>query len=118
MKKAQTPPNEQSRLHALYQINILDTLPEKAFDDVAQLAASICEAPIALVTFVGSERQWFKANIGLDFNETSRSISFCTHAILEPDDVFVVPDALADGRFATNPLVTNAPHIRFYAGAP
>lgn len=118
MKNPPLPPNERSRLHALYQINILDTLPEKAFDDVAQLAASICEAPIALVTFVSSERQWFKANIGLDFNETSRAISFCTHAILEPDDVFVVPDALADGRFATNPLVVNAPHIRFYAGAP
>lgn len=112
------PANEQARLAALRDYEILDTDPEDAFDAVAQVAASVCRTSTALVSFVDSDRQWFKARIGTNATETPRSIAFCAHAILRPNEIFVVNDARKDNRFAGNPLVVNAPHIRFYAGAP
>jgi diguanylate cyclase (GGDEF)-like protein/PAS domain S-box-containing protein len=112
------PENEAARLDALRRYHILDTLPEQAFDDITLLASQICETPIALISLVDGDRQWFKSKIGLDFTETSRDISFCTHAILQPDDLLIVPDARRDARFADNTLVTADPHIQFYAGAP
>lgn len=96
---------------------MLDTPAERAFDDVARFAAALCETPIALVSLVEGDRQWFKARVGLDAEETPRSYSFCAHAMLD-EATMVVPDAREDARFAGNPLVTGEPHIRFYAGAP
>lgn len=110
--------DERLRLAALYHYEVLDTAPEVAFDDIALLAAHICEAPIALVSFVDEHRQWFKARVGIDSQQTARDISFCTHTIRRPDELLVVPDALADPRFSENPLVAAGPCIRFYAGAP
>src|ERR1051326_4958778 len=115
--KSPTPHNEAARLQALRQYNILDTVPEEAFDDLTFLAAHVCKTPIALVSFIDKDRQWFKSNIGMTASETSRDISFCSHALMQRD-LFIVRDALADDRFATNPLVLQEPNIRFYAGAP
>jgi GAF domain-containing protein len=114
---APVPANEIKRLKVLWQYEVLDTVPEEVFDDLTELAARICEAPIALISLVDEKRQWFKAKVGLSVNETSRDVSFCTHAINQTD-LFIVPDATADARFANNPLVTSDPKIRFYAGAP
>jgi GAF domain-containing protein len=111
------PSNEKRRLHVLWQYEVLDTVPEEVFDNLTELAARICEAPIALISLVDEDRQWFKAKVGTDVNETSRDISFCSHAITQLD-LFIVPDATRDNRFANNPLVTSEPKIRFYAGAP
>ena len=97
---------------------ILDTAPELAFDDVALLAAHICKAPVALVSFVDEHRQWFKSRVGMNDAQTPRDISFCTHTIRRPGELLLVPDALADPRFAHSPLVAAGPRIRFYAGAP
>ncbi|WP_277183011.1 GAF domain-containing protein [Caballeronia sp. BR00000012568055] len=117
-RPAPLPQDESARLAALQHLGILDTLPESSYDDVVQLASTICDVPIALVSLIDAERQWFKACIGLDVQETHRDQAFCAHSILRPSEVLVVNDAAADERFCDNPLVTGAPHIRFYAGAP
>jgi len=109
--------NEKQRLKVLWQYSVLDTVPEEIFDDLTELAARICEAPIAMITLVDEKRQWFKAKIGTTLKETSRDISFCAHAITQPE-LFIVSDATTDERFANNPLVTSEPKVRFYAGAP
>ena len=108
---------EARRLKVLWQYEILDTIPEEVFDDLTELAARICEAPIALISLIDEDRQWFKAKVGVTVKETSRDISFCAHAIKQ-QGLFIIPDATQDLRFANNPLVTSDPKIRFYAGAP
>lgn len=114
---APTPQHEKKRLTVLWQYEVLDTVPEEVFDNLTELAARICEAPIALISLIDEKRQWFKSRVGTTVNETSRDISFCAHAINQ-SDLFIVPDATKDERFAANPLVTSEPKIRFYAGAP
>jgi signal transduction histidine kinase/CheY-like chemotaxis protein len=111
------PENENERLQALDSYNILDTLPEEEYDAITKLASYICQVPIALISLIDMNRQWFKSALGLDTTETPRSISFCQFAIMD-EDVLEIPDAWEDRRFASNPLVTGNPHIRFYAGAP
>ena len=115
--KVKSPALEAARLEALRQYSILDTPSESAYNDIARLAAFICDVPIALISFVDSERQWFKSKVGLEVEETARDISFCAHTILSKN-MMVVKDALRDERFMNNPLVTCAPGIRFYAGMP
>ena len=112
------PKNEVERLKALYRYKILDTPPEEGFDEIVKLICEICEVPIALVSLMDIERQWFKSKIGLNVNETSRCVSFCAHTIEHPAEVMIVQDATKDDRFANNPLVTSDPNIRFYAGTP
>lgn len=111
------PSNEKKRLHVLWQYDVLDTVPEEVFDDLTDLAAHICETPIALISLVDEDRQWFKSKIGMTISETSRDISFCAHAITS-DGLLIVPDASRDARFKDNPLVAGGQKIRFYAGAP
>ncbi len=116
--RAELPVNESLRLKALQDLAILDSPREQSFDDVALAAMHLCNVPIAVVSLVDKERQWFKSCLGLDATETSRDLAFCAHAILTPDDVLVVEDATKDRRFFDNDLVTGPPFIRFYAGAP
>ncbi len=108
---------EAARLAALRRYEVLDTPPEPAFDRLTRLASALLGAPICLISFVDEERQWFKSRVGLPATETARDLAFCSHAI-RGDGVLVVPDARIDSCFATNPLVTGAPYIRTYAGAP
>lgn len=112
------PADESERLAELTELNILDTEAEEAFDSLTRLAAFICGTPIALVSLIDAKRQWFKSRVGLEATETPRDISFCAHAILKPDQPLIVPDASQDARFRDNPLVTDEPNIRFYAGMP
>ena len=109
---------EQKRLAALRRLKMMDTSHEAAYDDITRLAASMCDTPIALISLVDDKRQWFKSSVGLHATATPKEHGFCAHAIKTPADVFVVPDASVDERFASNSLVTGDPHIRFYAGAP
>ena len=117
LKVPAIPEDEQARLIALRSIDVLDTPPEERFDQLTRMAKRLFGVPIALVSIVDENRQWFKSCVGLDVTETSRDISFCGHAILG-NDVFIIPDTFEDPRFADNPLVLNDPGIRFYAGCP
>jgi len=110
-------PNEAARVSALQKYAILDSEPEQAFDDLTLLASYVCKTSMALISLIDEDRQWFKSRVGISATETSRDIAFCSTAIQQPD-VFVVPDALQDERFRTNPLVVSEPNIRFYAGVP
>ena len=116
-RKAALPPDEEARLAAVYRLGLLDTDAEERFDRHARIAAAAFDAPIALVTLIDRERQWYKAHYGFDFSETSRDMGFCSHAILQSEPL-VVNDALRDDRFAENPVVIGDPHVRFYAGIP
>jgi GAF domain-containing protein len=115
--KAPLPKNEAKRIEVLWHYDILDTVPEAGFDELADLARLICGAPVALISLVDEDRQWFKSRLGVKLQETSRDVSLCAHAILQKD-LLIVPDATKDKRFKDNPLVTTGPKIRFYAGAP
>lgn len=118
MKEAPFPQNEQSRLESLYSYNLLNTLPEQDYDNITRLASAICNTPISLITLVDEDRQWFKSAHGLAEKQTRREYAFCAHAILNPEEIMIVPDAQKDERFADNPLVTGYPHVIFYAGVP
>lgn len=114
----QTPSNEQERLKNLYSYKILDTIPESDYDDITRLAAQICDVPIALVSIVDDKRQWFKSHFGLDATETPKEYAFCTHAISQAENIFIVEDSRKDKRFHDNPLVVGKPEVIFYAGVP
>jgi PAS domain S-box-containing protein len=118
MQAAPLPIDEATRLATLKRYRLLDTPAEADFDDLTTLAATICGTPIAMIRLIDTHRQWFKSRVGMPTSETPREVAFCAHGILQTEDLFVVPDALNDQRFHDNPLVTGAPHMRFYAGAP
>ncbi len=118
MKASLLPENEQARLANLYSYQLLDTLPEKDYDDLTKLASSVCNTPISLITLLDKDRQWFKSVYGAEVQETPRDIAFCSHAILNPHEVMLVPDMAKDERFAANPLVTGETRVAFYAGVP
>ncbi len=118
MRVPETPINELERLRELNEYSLLDTLPEEDYDNITQLASQICGTPIALITLIDKDRQWFKSSLGLAGTETPRNVSFCAHAILSPEEIMVVPDSREDDRFFDNPLVSGAPQVVFYAGIP
>lgn len=119
MVKPPIPANDADRVGILRSLGILDTPPEPDYDDLTQLAAQICNVPLALITLIDADRQWFKSKIGMEGTETPREVSFCAHVINYPErEVFIIPDAKEDPRFAGNPSVLGDPNIRFYAGAP
>ncbi|WP_414710760.1 GGDEF domain-containing protein [Pseudoxanthomonas sp.] len=118
MSRPPKPDNEEARLAALRSFDILDSEPERAFDDLVRIAAGICGVPMAAVTLIDRDRQWFKAQVGMDSPDPSLDTSFCAHTVLDPTAATVVPDATRDHRFADNPLVAATNGIRFYAGAP
>jgi GAF domain-containing protein len=118
MPAADLPPDEEARLKALHELDMLDTEPEAEFDELVRRAAEATGAPVAVITLVDEARQWFKARVNLEMESSDRDLSFCAHAILTPGDLTVVPDTLDDERFSDNLLVTEDPNIRFYAGAP
>jgi GAF domain-containing protein len=117
MLAAPIPDNDSERLAALRELLLLDTPPEQRYDKIVQFAALEFNVPTVLISLIDQNRQWFKARVGMDVCETTRDISFCGHAIVQPD-IFVIPDARKDPRFADNPLVASPPHLVFYAGAP
>lgn len=117
MKKPDIPQEDEVRLETLKSLNILDTPPEERFDRLTRMAKRMFGVPIAVVSLVDKNRQWFKSCVGLSVSETPRDISFCGHAILG-NEIFIIPDATKDERFADNPLVSDEPNIRFYAGCP
>jgi diguanylate cyclase (GGDEF)-like protein len=112
------PDNEPLRLQAVRSYEILDTDPELEFDALTRIASHMFGTPIAVVAMMDADRLWFKSKLGLDIPQLDRKIAFCAHAIVRPREAMVIPDLLSDRRFAENPLVANAPHLRFYAGAP
>lgn len=114
----EVPTNEKERLQRLRDYEVLDSLEEEDFDNITSLAASICKTPISLISLIDEDRQWFKSRLGLKVRETPRKDSFCSHAILQPEELFVVKDATKDKRFAKNPLVKGYPKIGFYTGVP
>lgn len=116
-RRVPIPDDEEDRLNALGKLDILDSVPEECFDRLTSLAANIFDVPIALVSLVDKDRQWFKSRHGLEAEETPRDLAFCAHAIMSVQPL-IVPDTHGDIRFRDNPLVTGEPHIRFYAGAP
>ncbi|GAB2685129.1 hypothetical protein GCM10027037_03220 [Mucilaginibacter koreensis] len=118
MQKISSPDQEKKRLAALRSYHILDTATEQDYEELTELAAVICQTPIALISLVDANRQWFKSSKGLDVSETDRAYSFCAHAIQVPDEIMQIEDANKDDRFKSNPLVTGDPHITFYAGVP
>ncbi|WP_417941203.1 sensor histidine kinase [Flavobacterium sp. RS13.1] len=118
MHKPEIPDNENLRLKSLKDYNILDTISEEEYDALTKIAAEICGTPIALVSLIDDNRQWFKSHHGLDATQTPRDFSFCAHAINAPNELFIIPDATKDERFFDNPLTTNEPNVVFYAGAP
>lgn len=117
MISAEIPVNEKERLTKLKEYNILDTPEEESFDEIVKLASIICKVPMSTITLIDEKRQWFKAKVGLKYQETSREIAFCAH-VINGDDLMIINDAAEDERFADNPLVTTDPDIRFYAGMP
>ena len=118
MKAAASPLNENQRIAALHEYDLLDSLPDKDYDDITRIAADICGMPISLISLIDKDRQWFKSRVGMEASETPRDIAFCAHAILQPDELFMVRDTTLDDRFADNPLVTGDLNINFYAGVP
>ena len=117
MIKASVPNNEKERLADLYQHEILDTAAETEFEELVLMASRICNAPVSLISLIDAERQWFKARLGIEATETPRDVAFCSHGILN-GEIFIIPDATRDERFAENPMVTGEQGIRFYAGVP
>lgn len=118
MKKPVIPADEELRLKVLKEYSILDTLPEKEYEEITYLASQICKVPISLITLIDEKRQWFKSNRGLTVTETPREVAFCAHAINDKQNIFIVPDSRNDERFHDNPLVTDDPYVIFYVGIP
>ena len=110
--------NESERIKALQSYQVLDSLPEREYDDITLIASQICDVPITLISLIDEDRQWFKSKLGLSAEETHRDISFCGHAIINPEQPLIIEDATKDDRFVDNPLVTGSPNIAFYAGIP